>query len=33
DGTATLLPLVIAVCGAVATLLAWQTGRLERQAA
>ncbi|MGV8471788.1 hypothetical protein, partial [Pseudomonas aeruginosa] len=23
----------IAVCGAVATLLAWQTGRLERQAA
>ena len=33
DGTAIPMTLVIAVCGAVATLLAWQTGRLERQAA
>ncbi|EPF1334717.1 hypothetical protein ACLBVF_05675, partial [Pseudomonas aeruginosa] len=32
-GTAIPMTLVIAVCGAVATLLAWQTGRLERQAA
>ena len=28
DGTAIPMTLVIAVCGAVATLLAWQTGRL-----
>ncbi len=33
DGTAIPMTLVIAVCGAVAALLAWQTGRLERQAA